>query len=416
MNRSLENNIKAIYLLGFFTGFMVVVPVFVPLLQGHGLSMSQVLQTQALFALTIALCEVPSGYVADMWGRRNAILVGSGLNALGFLSLLWADSFADFLFYEFVLGIGFSLISGADLALLYDTEVYLKQHGLRGGAGASKSLSRLISVEAAASGAAGIVASLLLLWSMDWVVSVQAFTGFAPFLLAMLLVEAPRPTGSTPAAETGHGANARRIVDVLLFGKPVVLWTAFAIAVFGLLAVYVFWIYQKYWELQGVPLSMFGYIWAAFALTVSLSARYSEALERMLGYRRVLVLIAVLPLFGLVGMAFGHGWAGVMCGFAIQVSRGLSMSLFYEALNRRVPGEFRATVNSLVSLGVRSIFIVTGPLLGLALDTQGMNTTLLGMVAIFIPLMALVLVPLFFRIRREQAEEAQQASAQPAAA
>lgn len=110
MKRSLENNIKAIYLLGFFTGFLVVVPVFVPLLQGYGLSMSQVLQTQALFALTIALCEVPSGYVADLWGRRNAILVGSALNALGFFSLLWADSFVDFLIYEFILGVGFSLI------------------------------------------------------------------------------------------------------------------------------------------------------------------------------------------------------------------------------------------------------------------------------------------------------------------
>ncbi len=414
MKRSLENNIKAIYLMGFFTGFMVVIPVFVPLLQGHGLSMSQVLQTQALFALTIALCEVPSGYVADMWGRRNAILVGSGLNALGFFSLLWADSFVDFLLYEFILGIGFSLISGADLALLYDTEVYLKEKGLRGGAGASKSLSRLISVEAAASGAAGIVASLLLLWSMEWVVTVQAFTGFAPFLLALLLVEAPRPAGSTAHTGQSHGDNARRIVELLLFGKPVVFWTAFAIAVFGLLAVYVFWIYQKYWELQGVPLSSFGYIWAAFALTVSVSARFSEAIEQRLGYRRVLVIIAVLPLLGLLGMAFGGGWWGVMCGFAIQVSRGLSMSLFYEALNRRVPGEFRATVNSLVSLGVRSIFIVTGPLLGLALDTQGMQTTLLGLFAVFVPLMGLVLVPLVVRIRREKAEDALQA--QPAAA
>ena len=77
MKRSLQNNIQAIYLMGFFTGFMVVVPVFVPLLQGHGLSMTQVLQTQALFALTIALCEVPSGYIADLWGRRNAILAGT---------------------------------------------------------------------------------------------------------------------------------------------------------------------------------------------------------------------------------------------------------------------------------------------------------------------------------------------------
>jgi len=413
VKRSLENNIRAIYLLGFFTGFLVVVPVFVPLLQGYGLSMSQVMQTQALFALTIALCEVPSGYIADIWGRRNAILVGSACNALGVFSLLWADSFIDFLIYEFILGVGFSLVSGADLALLYDTEVYLRERGIRGGPGASKSLSRLISVEAAASGVAGIAASLLLLWSMDGVVIVQAFTGFAPFLLALLLIEAPRPIAEKEL--NGHSDNARRIVDLLLFGKPVVFWTAFAITVFGLLAVYVFWIYQKYWELQGVPLEYFGYIWAAFALTVSLSARFSDALEQRLGYRQVMVLIAILALTGLLGMALGTGWPGVIFGLTIQISRGLSMSLFYEALNQRVPGEFRATVNSLVSLGVRSTFIVTGPLLGIALDTQGMQATLIGLLAIFTPLMGLVLVPLVVRIRREKAEEALQASTQAAA-
>jgi len=407
VNRTLHNNIRTIYLMGFFHSFMVVIPVFVPLLQGYGLSMSQVLQTQALFALTIALCEVPSGYIADIWGRRQAILLGSALNALGFFSLLWADSFLDFLLYEMILGVGFSLISGADLALLYDTEVYLQERGLPGGAGPGKSLSRLIAVEAAASGIAGVVASILLLWSLDGVVLVQAFTGFMPLLLGLTLVEVPRPT-----TQSSHRENAHNIVDLLLFGKPVVLWTAFAIAVFGLLAIYVFWTYQKYWELQGVPLGWFGYIWAAFALTVSVSARYASALEQRLGTRKLLYLIAALPLLGLIGMALGAGWLGVMFGFAIQLSRGLSMSLFYEALNRRVPGEFRATVNSLVSLGVRAIFIVTGPVLGFALDSQGMSATLLALVAIFTPLMGLVLVPLVVRIRREgkQAEAANMAT------
>jgi len=85
----------------------------------------------------------------------------------------------------------------------------------------------------------------------------------------------------------------------------------------------------------------------------------------------LLLLVAALPLLGLLGMAFGKGWLGVMCGFAIQISRGLSMTLFYGALNRRVSSDFRATVNSLASLGVRGIFIVTGPVLGYLLDTQG---------------------------------------------
>lgn len=400
LQSALRNNIRTIYLMGFFHSFMVVIPIFVPLLQGHGLSMSQVLQTQALFALTIALCEVPSGYIADMWGRRQAILLGSALNALGFFSLLWADSFVDFLIYEAILGVGFSLISGADLALLYDTEVYLQEHKLPGGAGAGKSLSRLISVEAGASGIAGIGASVLLIWSLDWVVAVQAFTGFMPLLLGLTLVEVPRP-----AKTVSHKDNARHIVELLLFGKPVLLWTAFAIAVFGLLAVYVFWVYQKYWEMQNVPLAWFGYIWAAFALTVSVTARYAGALEQRLGTRKLLCIIAALPLVGLLGMALGSGWVGVMFGFAIQLSRGLSMSLFHEALNRRIPGDFRATVNSLVSLGVRAVFIVTGPILGYALDRLGINSTLLIMAAIFAPLMVLVLVPLLTRIRWESSPE-----------
>lgn len=400
MKRSLHNNVKALYLLGFFNSFMVVTPVFVPLVQGYGLSMSQVLQTQALFALTIAMFEVPSGYIADLWGRQRALVVGSVFFAVGYLCLWQADSFVDFLVYEVILGIGFSLVSGADLALLYDTEVYLQEHDQPGGTSAGKSLSRLISVEAAASGLAGIAASLLLLWSLETVVLVQAVIGLMPLCLALMLVEAPRP-----GVEGSHAGNARSILELLLFGQPVVLWTALAIAVFGLLAVYVFWIYQKYWEFQGVPIEQFGYIWAAFAFTVSLSARYASALEQRLGTRGVLCLIGMLPLLGLAGMALGPGLIGVVFGFALQVSRGLSMSLFYEALNRRVPGSFRATVNSLVSFAVRVVFIGSGPLLGYALDSLGVTSTLLLLLAIFTPVIALVLVPLVVRIRREATVE-----------
>ena len=399
MNRLLQRNIKTIYLMGFFHSFMVVIPVFVPLVQGYGLSMTQVLETQALFAATVALFEVPSGYVADIWGRKRAILLGSFLNGLGFLSLLWADGYVDFLIYEFILGIGLSLISGADLALLYDSETTLAARGQGGGAGASKSLSRLIAIEAGASGVAGVAAGLLLwLGNMHSLLIVQAVCGFLPLLLGILLVDVPRT-----ARTASHADNARVILRLLLFDKPVVLWTTLAIVAFGLIGIYSFWIYQKYWELQGVPVAAFGYIWAAFALTVSLAARYAGALEARLGWQRLLWLTAALPILGLLGMACLGGWSGVLFGFAIQLSRGISLTLFYEALNRRVPGDFRATVNSLVSLGVRGLFIVSGPLLGWSLDALGMRASLLALVLLFAPLFALVVLGLGHRIRRELA-------------
>jgi hypothetical protein len=274
--------------------------------------------------------------------------------------------------------------------------VYLEAEGKPGGAGAGKSLSRLISIEAAASGCAGIAASLLLLWSMNAVVWLQAITGLVPLLLGLLLVEVPRTV-----REISHKQNAQQVVQLLFVGKPVVLWSAAAITVFGLLAVYVFWTYQKYWEIQGIPVGMYGYIWAAFALAVSLAARYAGALERRIGTRGVFALVGLLPLVGLAGMILGSGWLGVAFGFSLQIARGLSMSLFYEGLNRRVPGDFRATINSLVSMGVRVVFIITGPLLGYILDQYGMQSTLVLLLAVFAPAIAVVLVPLVTRINRE---------------
>jgi hypothetical protein len=145
----------------------------------------------------------------------------------------------------------------------------------------------------------------------------------------------------------------------------------------------------------------FGYTWAAFALVVSVSARYAGVIEQFLGWRRLLWLAASLPIIGLLGMAFLSGWAGVMFGLVIQVSRGLSLTVFYDALNRRVPGDFRATVNSLVSLGVRGIFIVTGPGLGYLLDQRGMPVTLVILACVFAPLFMLVIAGLGSRIQRE---------------
>ena len=107
-----------------------------------------------------------------------------------------------------------------------------RQRGQPGGAGPGKSLSRLIAVEAGASGVAGVVASLLLLWSMEEVVLVRAFTGLVPVVAGRARVEVAR----TPR-EGRHRGNARQVLELMLFCKPVVLWTAFALAVFGLLAV-----------------------------------------------------------------------------------------------------------------------------------------------------------------------------------
>jgi MFS family permease len=194
------------------------------------------------------------------------------------------------------------------------------------------------------------------------------------------------------------------VLRLLLRGSPVLRWTAAAIAVSGAMALFAFWIYQKYWEVQGVPVSAFGYLWAALALAASVAARYASSLEARFGWRALLLVTAVLPMVGLLGMGFASGVPGIAFGFALQLSRGLALTLFYDALNRRIEGAYRATVNSLVSLGSRGVFIVLGPPLGWALDHAGVRPALLALALLFAPVLGAVLWMLGRRIAREQRE------------
>lgn len=393
MNNTLQGNITRLYLLTFCQSAMLITPVIVPLLQGKGLSMTEVMQTQALFALTVAICEVPSGYLADIWGRKPTLLLGSLLMAASFAWLTQSESFIDFLIYEFLIGTGVSLCSGADLALLYDTQAKLNRNANSHG---GNHISRLISLEGLAGATAAIGASLLAAYSLEAVVLTQAVTSLAPIVICLGLVEVPRNIRIE-----SHRDNALQIRDSLLY-SPIVLWTAIAIIVFSMAALYAFWLYQKYWLAQGIPVAWFGYIWAGYCVTRSLGAGLGGVLEQKLGTRNMLLVIAVLPLVGFFGMATHSGWWGVCFGLAFQLGRGLSLVLFTDALNKRLAADFRATVNSLVSLGLRSGFIVTGPLLGLLVDNTGVNNSLLILGAVFTPVFAMVLLPLYGTIRRQQ--------------
>ena len=67
----LHHNIFKIYLLKGFVWFMVAMPIIVLFFQEHGLSLMQVMILQSVYSLTVAITEIPSGYFADFFGRKN---------------------------------------------------------------------------------------------------------------------------------------------------------------------------------------------------------------------------------------------------------------------------------------------------------------------------------------------------------
>ena len=109
------------YLLKGIMWFMVSMPIIVLFFQEHGLSLSKVMILQSIYSISVALFEIPSGYIADIFGRKKAIIISTILSFIGYVLFSFFSDFTVFIIAEILIGVGGSLMSGSDSAIIYDT-------------------------------------------------------------------------------------------------------------------------------------------------------------------------------------------------------------------------------------------------------------------------------------------------------
>lgn len=387
----LHRNLRLIYGLAFFHSFMVIVPVIVPFFVSKGLSLADIFYLQAVFATSIVLLEAPSGYFADIFGRRNALVCGSVLHGLAYLYLNFASDLGSLIVFEIMAGMAASLLSGADLALLYDSQKALEAEAPTEH---SKGIAQLGFIRSSAEGIGALVGGVLALWSFEVMVLVQSVAAWACLVMAILVVEPPyKDTSGKPRIQIGA------ILRHLFRSDPILRHVVLAIPLYSLATFHVAWLMQPYWEAQGISLAIFGVLWCSQSVTVALANKFGFELEHRYGAVAALALIGVLPVIGHFGMAWLQGWSGIAIGLLLFVCRGLNQVILVNALNRRVPSEFRATANSFTSFLFRLSFIVTGPVVGYLAEARGLQTTLmvLGMASVF--LFVFVMLPLMQSVK-----------------
>ncbi len=394
----LRQNLSRTLLLGFFQVFLVIMPIAVPFFQSKGLSMQDVFSLQALFALVVLVTEVPSGYLADLIGRKQTLVIGAVFGGVGHSLLLGADGFWGLAMFEIGLGISHSLISGADIALLYDTELALERDERH----QRQIVGKLYSVRTASEAVAALTCSFLLLWSMELAIYVQALVGWLPLVIAVRLVEPPgeRLEGSS------HTGNMVRICRYLMTHSSVLRLVILALSIWSLTTFYAVWLLQKLWIEQGVGLVHFGYMWAALTLIASLAGRWAHLFEERFGTGWMLVFVGLVPALGYLGLDLFGVVGGYLASISFFVCRGFGLVILREALNSRVPGEFRATANSLASFGFRGAFVITGPFVGYVFDLWGMSVTLMLLFAATLGIFIGLIVPLILAVRSEVIHQA----------
>lgn len=358
---------------------MVLIPIVVPFFSSLGLNMEQIMLTQAIFGISVAIMEVPSGYFSDLIGRKRSLMIGAFFWGVGFTYLYFAKSFYQICIYEIFLGIGVSFVSGSDLSLLMDS---INDDREQSKFVVANRQMALVSGEAVAS----MLCSALVLISMDAVLNVQVVLGWLPLLMTFLLKE---PTRSKPQGT--HLENFKEVFHIMFKKDRLLRYIVINKMMWGLCTFAAIWLIQKMWQEQNVHIAYFGILWGALNLSVGIIGKKAHALEEKWGTVAMLVHICFLPILGYLGLGLFSGlWTILLC-FTFYISRAFNSILFLEAINWRIDSRLRATINSMSSLFFRLGFFILGPAIGYSSDTIGLQTTFLilggGYILVFLVFM-----------------------------
>ncbi|MCK5071811.1 MAG: MFS transporter [Bacteriovoracaceae bacterium] len=371
--------------------FLVLIPVIVPYFISLKLSMMEIFQLQAILGITVAIFEVPSGYLADLWGRKKTICLGAFFSGTGFSILYFLNSFNQLVIYEILLGVAVSLVSGADISILYESLKYKNdERSERTKAIANVQLSKTVSESTAS-----VLGGLLVTISFQMVIIVKAITGWFPFFIALTLKEPPYKKMD----KNNHFKNLKFVISHVFFSDRLLILIFINLVLWGLATFIMVWIFQKYWLEENIPIAYFGFIWAGYNLSVGIVGKQVHYLEKKIGPIPLIVAVGLLPIAGYFGTAFLSGWMGIIFGFCFQISRGINQVILKDALNWRVPEMFRATANSLTSLFFRLGFFLVGPVVGYSIDKVGISTSLVYLGLVFLLLFIIFMLPLIKHVR-----------------
>ncbi|WP_127583702.1 MFS transporter [Paenibacillus koleovorans] len=376
MNRTkLSANVPLFYVYTILNHFILDRAIWMLFLVSKGFSLTQIALLESAYHLMNFLFEVPTGYVADRYGKRASLMVAQGVAMLSSGLLLWGGH-GSIVLAGFMLGalVG-TFQSGATSALIYET---LKQLGRE--QQFKRYNSHMAAIALVALGVSGVAGGALSDVNWAWVYFGKVVLSLLSLMVVMLLSE-PRSVETAAEGLTGETRYS--------FMKQ--LHTAYTFArsnrKFLALSVYGALLYAMSWSIafySQVVFQSLGLTNGTIGLLNGLETWVSAAVaavaflgERWLGKRGSLLLAGVGYIGFLALFSTASTVSLVIPAFFLMAAVISYLEPLLEAyLHELLPSSIRATMLSVFSMLISAGMMVTFTGIGVLADWTMLSTSL----------------------------------------
>ena len=366
-----------------------------------GLSNVEAFAANAIYTLGLVLFEIPTGMIADTWGRRTSYLLGAGIQLVGNLLYFWMwhtkGPFWGWGIASLLLGFGYTFFSGALEAWLVDA---LKDSGYEDDLDPIFAKNQIVTGAAMLVGAiaGGFIAQIATL-GMPYLV--RAGLQLVSFFVAFVLM---KDLGFTPERAGGFIKQVKKLTAAGwtygLKNRPV-RWVMLAAPFYMGTGIYGFYAAQPYLlDLFGdqEAIGIAGIAAAGISGTQVAGGLAVPYIRRLFPRRtHILIACAALTTVSLVLM-------GLIQVFAVVVALLVVWAIAFAAnapvrqayINAQIPSRERATVLSFDSMVNSTGGVAFQPILGSVADRSGyaLSYIVSGAIAFFG-------LPFLFLARRE---------------
>ena len=380
-----QRKIKTFYAFRFFYNLHLFGAVLVPFFtEWASLTFTHALLLQAWFGFALLTLEIPTGVVADRWGRKPSMVLGSMVSIVAVIVYGIAPNIWLFILGEFLLAVSVALISGADEAWLYEWhQTHHKTKQLK------TTIGRSFSFTLAGIFLSGILGSPIAEWlGLNAPMYLSAIPATLATICALQLPESKRKTKKIASSAIQSVQNSAKF----LTSHPKLRPLTINLVLVSTSAYFVIWLYQPLLASIGVPVKYFGFFQASVVGSEIVISLLFKKLEEWFGNpERYLRFSAIAIALSFLLAAIQPTLVTVI--IFLVIGGGLSLTRLEFAIDhfhKLAPPQDRAATRSALSMYRRMASTGANLLIGpLATASLPLAVGIIGI----LPIIAVVFVP-----------------------
>lgn len=380
--KPLHRNIVIAYVVTFTSSFALFHPILALYLTQQLHSIFAVTLIYALITFGSAVLEIPTGVIADRFGRKISVVLSRFVDVLAVALLAFGHTPMHFVFYALAVACTAALCSGASDALVYDTLLAADRRS-----DYHKIVGRISAIGTSGAAVASLLGGICAAYSLRLPAVLTLIPFVVSAVVSLFFIEPPRET--LTHGKKSHVAAAIRMI----FGqKPLLLLVASSL-IFDLTMEPIYQLSQIFFEQNLIPVGMFGVITCIVMALRSCGAFYGHNITAKLGQRTTLLLMIVASFTLTWTATLLHGWIAAVPLMLVYVLFGIIYPLMSDLLNGYLHSHSRATALSMINLVSSLGLTITVPLMGYLADGIGIRVAYRMFVTFLIVILVLQSLP-----------------------